>query len=134
MSNEEKKPIFSFSGQVIHGKGNGKTVGMPTANLKTQQTQLPSLGVYASLVHMGEKRYLGATNVGHRPSCTDEDHDKISIETFILDFDGDLYGDTLQVDLYYFLRPTIKMNSLSQVQQQVHKDCERVRALLSDLL
>lgn len=129
MEKKYKAPLCSLSGLVVHGKGNGKTVGMPTANLQIDcKTPLPPLGVYASVAHVGAARHLGVTNIGYRPSIDDEH--RISIETFILDFDADLYGQPLRVDLYEFLRPTMKFSSLQEVQRQVSRDCEQVRSLL----
>ncbi|MFR7474570.1 MAG: riboflavin kinase [Christensenellales bacterium] len=129
MEKKHKKPLCSLSGLVVHGKGNGKTVGMPTANLQIDpKTPLPPLGVYASMVQLSTGCHLGVTNIGYRPSV-DQDR-RISIETFILDFDADLYGQTISVDLYDFLRPTVKFSSLQEVQRQVSHDCEQVRLLL----
>ena len=90
MEKKHKKPLCSLSGLVVHGKGNGKTVGMPTANLQIDPTTpLPPLGVYASVVQLSTGCHLGVTNIGYRPSVDQER--RISIETFILDFDADLY-------------------------------------------
>lgn len=121
-------PICTLSGQVIHGKGIGKTAGVPTANLLIEQEQLPPLGVYASVVHIKGSKFLGATNVGLRPGIDSES--RISVETFIIDFQGSLYGTFLEVDLYCFLRPAQKMKSLKDLQQQVGKDCLTVRERL----
>ncbi len=129
MENTHKQPLCSLSGLVVHGKGKGKPAGMPTANLQIDpQTPLPPLGVYASVVHIGAARRLGVTNIGYRPSVDQER--RISIETFILDFDADIYGQQIHIDLYDFLRPTIKFSSLQEVQRQVSHDCEQVRSLL----
>lgn len=130
MKNVREKPQFSLSGQVVHGKGNGKTVNMPTANLQINEvTQLPPLGVYASVVHIKEHDYPGVTNVGYRPSVGHEK--RISVETFIIGYEGDLYGTFISVDLYHFLRPTQKMKSLQEVRRQVIIDCLNVKELLN---
>ena len=80
------------------------------------------------MVQLSTGCHLGVTNIGSRPSVDQER--RISIETFILDFDADLYGQTINVDLYDFLRPTVKFSSLQEVQRQVSRDCEQVRLLL----
>ena len=127
------KVLFTLHGRVVRGQGNGKTVGMPTANLEVAHgEQLPPNGVYASLVHVGESVRLGVTNVGYRPSVDDEQ--RISVETYLLDFDGLLYGQELCVEFYYFLRPTRKMESLDAVRKQVARDEAQVRLLLADMV
>ena len=95
----EKQPLFIISGKVVHGKGKGKTVGMPTANLEWGEIfDLPELGVYASKIQIEDKWYIGVTNVGFRPSVDSEKN--ITIETFILDFHQDIYGYPILLELY----------------------------------
>ena len=88
----------------------------------------PPFGVYAARLTAEGKEYLGVTNVGLRPTLAGEQ--RPSIETFILDFQGDLYGKHIQLYLYVLLRPTRKMASLEAVREQVERDAERTRALL----
>ena len=115
------KPLFTLSGPVIHGFGNGHKVGMPTANLLIpEKCVLPPFGVYAARVKIGDREYAGVTNVGLRPTLTGDQ--KPSVETFILDFSGDLYGKEIVLSLIAFLRPTRKMESLEEVKQQVEAD------------
>ena len=65
----EHGPLYVLSGPVIHGRGNGRTVGMPTANLPVPPgAALPPFGVYAARVRVGDREYLGVTNVGLRPT------------------------------------------------------------------
>ena len=120
-------PFCTLSGVVVHGKGNGKTVGMPTANLKPANgCHLPPHGVYATLLAFGASRYIGVTNVGNRPSV-DQD-DTVTVETYALDFNGDLYGQTISLSFYLFLRPVWKFDSLAAVAKQVEQDILRTRA------
>lgn len=117
-----------LTGTVIHGKALGRTVGMPTANLFVSKgTKLPKTGVYASRVQIGEKIFLGVTNVGTRPSV--DNREEITIETLILDFERDIYGQEITLELCEYLRPIEKMESLKAVQLQVEKDSLRVREL-----
>ncbi len=128
---EKKETVFpiSLTGRVVHGKAKGRTVGMPTANLAvTDQSKLPKEGVYASRVFIGEEVYLGVTNIGTRPSV--DDREEITIETLILDFDRDVYGEEITLKLHAFLRPTFRFESLQAVRLQVEKDTLRVRELL----
>lgn len=106
---------------------------MPTANLPCPPGRgCPPFGVYASRVVVGDapdqKTYLGVTNVGLRPSV-DSDRQP-TVETMLLDFDGDLYGREITVTLLHFLRPTMKMASLEEVKAQVEKDAAQARQLM----
>lgn len=108
-------------GVVVHGKGLGRTVGMPTANLKLDEgTAMPGEGVWASRVFLGSEEFIGVTNVGRRPTVDTEE--RCTVETNILSFDRDIYGEHLRLELCSFLRPTVRMNSLKEVREQVEKD------------
>lgn len=129
----DKQPLFTISGKIVHGKGKGKTVGMPTANLEWNDiVDLPELGVYASKIQIEDKWYIGITNVGFRPSVDNEKN--VTIETFILDFHKDIYEYTIVLELYMFIRKTSKMKSLDEVWEQVKKDSESVRNFFSESL
>ena len=125
------EPQYRLAGLVVHGLQNGRKVNMPTANLQLHQGfEMPPFGVYAARLSVEGKEYLGVTNVGLRPTL--EGKQQPTIETFILDFQGDLYGKELQLFLYDLLRPTRKMTSLEEVKIQVEKDALATRALLTD--
>jgi len=126
----EERPLYTLSGTVIHGRANGRTVGMPTANLACPAgAALPPFGVYAARVTAAGKTYLGVTNVGLRPTLT---RDEIpTVETLLLDYSGDLYGQEITLRLYHFLRPTRKMGSLREVEAQVERDAREARRLLT---
>ena len=124
--------LYTVCGRVVHGKGRGKTVGMPTVNLALNpQMPLPPLGVYASRVYLDGAAYVGVTNLGYRPTVDQEKC--ITCETFILHLDADLYGKTLRVDLLHFLRPTRKMQSLEEVHEQVKNDSAQAERLLKNI-
>ena len=80
-------------------------------------------------VFIGEEVYLGVTNIGTRPSV--DDREEITVETLILDFERDVYGEEITLELHAFLRPTLRFESLKAVQCQVEKDSLRVRELFS---
>ena len=123
------EPLYQLSGRVIHGRGNGHTVGMPTANLPCPEGEaLPPFGVYASLVNVDGADHLGVTNVGLRPSV--DQSPCPTVETWLPDYSGSLYGREITVRLYHFLRPTVKMASLKAVMAQVKKDAQAARELL----
>lgn len=110
-----KQPLVIITGKIVHGRGRGKEVGMPTANLKMdRQINLPGFGVYASSICVENKWYMGVTNIGLRPSV-DDDKD-ITIETFILDFDYEIYDLSVELKIFKYIRDTIKMDSLRKVQ------------------
>lgn len=127
------EPLYQLSGIVAHGRSKGHTVGMPTANLPCPQGEAhPPFGVYAAAVTVEDgtkkKTYLGVTNVGLRPSVDSDPQP--TVETMLLDFDGNLYGKRIIVSLYHFLRPTVKMASLEEVKAQVEKDAQEARKLM----
>ena len=123
--------IAIITGKIIHGKGLGRTVGMPTANLSpVRGSEIPHEGVYASIVNLRDGSFIGVTNIGRRPTV---DHEKrVTIETNIASFDKDIYGETMILDIMYRLRSTRKMNSLEEDRNQVRKDMQKALSLLSD--
>ncbi len=111
-----------LSGTVIHGRGRGKQMGIPTANIDTTECKvMPPIGVYASYAVVAGVRYRGITNVGRRPTV-DDDED-ITIETYILDFDRDIYGERIEVSLEIYLRGLHKFNSIDELVAQLRYDC-----------
>lgn len=112
---------YILMGDVVHGKKLGRTVGMPTTNLHIYKTKKrPNSGVYATKVRLGEEVYLSATNIGKRPTV--DDFDYVTIETFIFDFDKQIYGEICILEVHKFIREVIKFDSLEAVQEQVQKD------------
>ena len=128
----EVKSLLGFSffvmGNVVHGKQLGAAIGFPTANIIPPEDKLlPPDGVYATYVHIeqGLKRYKGVTNIGLRPSVNDGLHR--TIETFILDFNENLYDKTLNIEFISFLRPEQKFKCIGALQTQIAKDAEMAR-------
>ena len=122
---------YPVQGIVVHGKGKGRTQGMPTANLRVPENKiLPPYGVYGSIVHIKDGIRTGLTNIGLRPSV-----DNIpvpTVETHILDFDGDLYGQELTVEIREWIRETRKFDGgLKEVTEQVGRDIEYVRNIMT---
>ena len=114
-----------LKGTVVHGKGLGKTVGMPTANLCVRGEKLPEAGVYATKIRLGDEVYCSVTNIGNRPTVDDDC--TVTVETFILDFAGDIYGEEAELEVLKFLRPIQKFDSLEDVFRQVEKDIEKAQ-------
>lgn len=121
-------PYFML-GKVVHGRALGRTVGMPTANLKIYGTKRrPPNGVYATRTYIEGKAFLGVTNVGLRPSV--DDRDEITIETMLDDFGQDIYGEKIITEFPLFLRETKKLDGLEAVRRQVEKDMAQARGSL----
>ena len=109
---------------VQHGARLGRTIGVPTINLSVPEHVLtPKRGVYASRVCLENgKSYCGVTNVGVRPTVS---HSGIvSVETFLLGFDGDLYGQTVRLEFFRRLREEQSFASLEELKAQIHKDID----------
>lgn len=126
MENTKHIPVYITKGTVIHGRGIGKLVGMPTANLKVEQEhELPTAGVYIAKVLLDGRTYYGITHIGTRPTV-DGDRD-ISVETHILNFNEDLYGREMEIQLFTKLRSPQRFDNLSLLLEQIIKDCISVR-------
>lgn len=119
-----KEPVILI-GKVVRGKALGRTVGMPTANLCITEGIIPEEGVYATRIQIGDVVYTSVTNIGRRPTVDDESY--ITVETFILDFNEEIYGQFVKLEVYKFLRPIQKFSSLEEVQKQVEKDIEETK-------
>ena len=127
-SHEKWFPIF-LTGKVVHGKALGRTVGMPTANIEVADKHLlPECGVYATCILVEGKKYLAVTNIGLRPTVDQEQ--QVTVEAHILDFDQDIYGQFVELEVHKFLRPIRKFTSLEEVQKQVEKDIEEAKQYL----
>lgn len=118
---------ITLKGEVVHGKALGRTVGMPTANLRVVEGELPPAGVYAAKVKVRDKIYCSVTNVGRRPTVDDEQ--KATVESFILDFHEDIYGEQMEVEIVKYLRGIQKFADLEAVSKQVKKDIEEAKRI-----
>ena len=119
-----KEPVVLI-GKVVRGKALGRTVGMPTANLCITDGTIPEEGVYATRIRIGDGVYTSVTNIGRRPTVDNESY--ITVETFIIDFDKEIYGERAILEVHQFLRPIQKFDSLQEVQRQVQKDVEMAK-------
>lgn len=114
-----------LSGQVMPGKQLGRTLGFPTANLHFPAYVLPPrFGVYACKATVDGKVYTAVTNVGTRPTVNG---DGVTAEAHLLDFQGDLYGKTLTLAFYAFLRPEEKFESIGKLQEEILKNTAETR-------
>ncbi|MEZ5964796.1 MAG: riboflavin biosynthesis protein RibF [Planctomycetota bacterium] len=121
----------SAFGVVEQGDRRGRQLGFPTANLVPQSSVLPPLGVYAvHVIHDGET-YAGVANHGRRPTFAGEDGPTV-LEVHLLDFEGDLYGATLEVSFVAALRGEQTFASAEALRTQIAKDVARARAMLQE--
>lgn len=117
-----------LTGPVIHGQQLGRTLGIPTANLALPAClAVPRFGVYACLAQVGGQVYPAVTNIGVRPTVSGEG---ITVEPWLLDYRGDLYGQTLTLEFHAFLRPEKKFPDLQALKAAVLENAQQTRALL----
>lgn len=118
---------YTLSDHVSHGKKLGTTLGFPTVNLKLGQNVLaPAKGVYATKVRLenGEE-HIAVTNVGNRPTV--DEGLELTIEGFILDFEGDLYGQKIQMEFYAYLREERKFPNFEALKAEIARNVEQTR-------
>lgn len=125
-----KEPMI-LNGTVVRGKALGRTVGMPTANLRITEGTMPENGVYATRIRIGDSVYVSVTNIGRRPTVDDESY--ITVETYIIDFDREIYGEQAVLEVHKFLRPIQKFASLKEVQKQVQKDVDMAKIYFREM-
>ncbi len=112
---------YSVTGNVEHGMRLGRTLGMPTANLLPEADKLlPPNGVYYARVAVDGVDYKGISNVGCKPTVSDRQ--MMGVETYLYDFDGDLYGRDISVQLLAFRRPEMKFDGVEGLKAQLDKD------------
>lgn len=114
---------YGVEGVIIRGNRRGHTIGFPTANLKPHNRVIPKFGVYASATLVEGAWRRSITNIGVRP--TFENDAEPSIETYIFDFDGELYGDVLRVRFLHRIRDERKFNGIEELRAQIEKDSAR---------
>jgi len=116
---------YSIRGPVIRGKGLGATLGYPTANIKIDSNQiLPKSGVYATYSRVDEKIYQSVTSVGHQPKFNDR---SAEVESFFMNYDGNLYSRTVETIFVKFLRGQIPFENTTALSQQIEKDAKEAK-------
>ncbi len=120
---------FSLYGQVVTGTGRGASLGFPTANLNIKPAQaLPPDGVYASWAYIDGKAYQSLTNIGKNPTFGGGER---TVEAYIVDYQGDLYGHELKIDIIERLRDEKRFNTAEELKKQMAQDVKQGRAILS---
>jgi riboflavin kinase/FMN adenylyltransferase len=121
---------FQMRGTVVHGDKRGRTLGYPTANLVPDSTLVvPGHGVYACIAEVGGTRHMAAVNVGVRP--TFHTGRGLLVEAYLLDFEGDLYGQELRLDFLRRLRGERRFETAEALVEQMHVDAQDARRIAS---
>lgn len=117
---------YSFSSIVSHGRALGRTIDMPTANIYPDSEKiLPRFGVYFSEVIYREHKYKAVSNIGIKPTVSEEK--RPVIETYMFEFEGDLYDQEIEVRLLKFKRSELKFGSIDELKKQMSEDIEAAR-------
>lgn len=117
---------YRVSGKVVHGRQLGRKLGMPTANLLPDERKLlPPNGVYYSMAEIGEKTYRGISNVGYKPTVSEEK--LMGVETYLYDFEGEVYDRDMTVELLSFRRAERAFASVEALRRQIEADVEAGR-------
>lgn len=112
---------YSVTGEVLHGRQIGRTLGMPTTNLlPKEQKLLPPNGVYATRTVIDGETFEGITNIGYKPTVGGET--RKGVETYLFDLDRNLYGETIQVQFFGYERPERKFPTLEALKAQIESD------------
>ena len=116
-----------LSGKVVSGRKLGRTIGVPTANLQLPEdaAALPH-GVYACKARIEQRTYMAVTNIGCRPTVGGH---RVTVEPWLLDFDGDLYGKEITLCFHAFLRPERKFDSLEELKAEIQKNALQTRKI-----
>jgi riboflavin kinase/FMN adenylyltransferase len=122
---------YILTGKVVKGHQLGRKLGFPTANLRLPENLvIPRFGVYACVARVDGKRYPAVTNVGTRPTVSGIG---ITVEPWILDYSGDLYGQEITLEFYRFLRPEQKFDSLEDLQREIFRNADQTREILKEV-
>ena len=119
---------FAIEGTVIEGERQGRELGFPTANLDTDGLVLPPNGVYAAHARLGEETHRAVLNIGLRPTLASPEP-ALQVEAHLLDFNGELYGQALEIELVERLRDEQRFGSTDELATQITRDIERARTL-----
>lgn len=120
---------YAVTGTVVHGHQRGRGLGFPTANVQTGKELLPAAGVYAVKVRVGGELYDGACNIGTNPTFA---NDKVSLEVFLFEFEGDLYGREVTLFFIDRLRGEMRFPGPEALKEAIAADVARCRTILKD--
>ena len=120
---------YFITGEIVHGQELGRTLGFPTTNMiPLKDKLLPKFGGYVSKSIFDDREFYGVTNIGIKPTVGGEIP---GVETYLLDCNEDLYGKTQKVELIDFIRSETKFEDIGQLKNQLNKDIETARSMMS---
>jgi riboflavin kinase / FMN adenylyltransferase len=119
---------YRLRGEVVVGARRGQTIGFPTANLAKVETLLPADGVYGGIARLGDCLFAAAVNVGPNPTFGETNR---KVEAHLVNFAGDLYGRSIDVDLFERIRPTVRFKNKDDLVRQISLDVAATKALLA---
>jgi len=131
-ANEMLGRNFSLEGTVVQGSKIGRLLGYPTANILVNNEILPKLGVYVSRLTLKGVKYDSVTNIGIRPTINDEGED-VKVEAFIFDFNEDLYGEEVELELLEYLRPEARLDSFEELKNVIKADCRAAKKIHAEM-
>jgi len=122
---------YALQGLVSHGDQRGRTIGFPTANLNyASEKVIPRGGIYACWAYVSHERYRAAVNIGTNPTFT-PDRQKINVESYILDFDRDIYDEVVKLEFVARLRDELKFDSVDALVKKIRQDVKETRKILA---
>jgi riboflavin kinase/FMN adenylyltransferase len=117
---------YRIRGAVIHGRGRGEGLGYPTANIGGTDTLLPGQGIYAGRASIGGQSHAAAMSLGGNPTF---DESELKVEAFLLDYDGDLYGQSIEIDFLARLRDIERFDTVDLLVKQIALDVQQTRQI-----
>ena len=131
---DEVKPMLGryhfVSGRVVTGHRRGRDLGFPTANISSPTEVVPVNGIYATLLQIKNEQWLSVSSIGVNPTFGDGPR---TIESFILDFDGDIYGEPVKLSFVKRIREERKFVMIKDLVAQMHEDVNRAKAIFKEL-
>jgi riboflavin kinase / FMN adenylyltransferase len=118
---------YALEGRIVRGAGIGSKLQVPTANLQTPNELIPRRGVYVTVLHWEGRSYRGVTNIGFRPTVNQDGAAALSIETHLLDFNHDLYGESVGLEFFMRLRDERRFSGEKALVSQIQKDIKNAR-------
>lgn len=120
---------YAIAGTVARGRGMGKELGFPTANLRSDRALLPAHGIYAARILIDGADFLGAVNIGYAPTLP---HERPVVEAHLLDFSGELGGRRIEIRLYHRLRGEEKFGGITELKAAIQNDIVQIRQYFAD--
>lgn len=119
---------FYLMGRVLHGRELARELGFPTANVEypKDKIQIP-FGVYVTKIEVEGKIFNGITNVGSKPTVTEDK--KVLVESYLFDFEGELYEKQIKICFYEFLRKELKFETIEHLKEQMQRDVEKAKRI-----